>query len=884
VGRDIDDEIRFHLESRVAELTRQRFSPDDARERALREYGDLAASRDELARVDLNRLARDRWTLWADAILQDVAFTLRMFRHRPAFALTSTLVLALGIGANASMFGVIDRLLLRAPSGILDPAKVMQGRYLRTDRGVESAQDAFSLPMYLDLRATSGAFDDVAAYTSATLAVGRGPDARSVQAMKVTAGYFHTLGVQPRLGRFFGADEDGVPAPNVVVLSYPYWQREFESDPAALGRTVSIGDARFTIVGVAPVGFTGVDFDRVDMWLPLTADVTPAQYDAWKHSRNGFWLLTVMRLAPGSTRAASAAAATRMLRANMRADGISDQRLAEQRPAIGLVSELPSEARAGDNGARVAALLGAVSLLVILIACANVANLQLARAIARRREIAVRIALGVSRWRLIGQLLTESVVIALVGGVIGLVVAYWGSVFVRRSLLASSDLAGAAVIDARVLAYTAAASIVAGMLSGLVPALQAGRASIVTELKDGVRDTGGQRSRARTLLLLVQTALSVVLLVGAGLFVRSLREIDVLPLGLEPNRVLVATIGTQGTSYTNADLTQAYARLLARAQTLPEVSSAALASTLPFSTSWAVHVRIPGRDSIPRVADGGPYINEISPDYFRTVGTNILRGRGFTASDQATSPRVVVVNESMARLWWPGEDPIGKCLLIGDDTLPCVQIVGVAENARRQEIIESTSLQYFIPLAQGVNKNASPALLVRPRAGASAAAESLRREISSAIPNLPYLSMSSMEALVALQKRSWRLGATMFTALAGLALVLAAVGLYSVLAYDVAQRTRELGVRMAMGARSADVMGLVLGRGVRTAFLGGMVGLIAALLGGRWVAPLLFRTSPRDPTIIGAALLIVIVVALLAATLPARRALGVDPIEALRAD
>jgi putative ABC transport system permease protein len=269
---------------------------------------------------------------------------------------------------------------------------------------------------------------------------------------------------------------------------------------------------------------------------------------------------------------------------------------------------------------------------------------------------------------------------------------------------------------------------------------------------------------------------------------------------------------------------------------------------LPFYTSWAVQVRIPGRDSVPRVRDGGPYINEVTPGYFATVGTRILRGRGFTDSDQARSPRVTVVNESMARIWWPNEDAIGKCIQIGGDTMPCSEVVGIVENARRQSIIEDTSLQYFIPGTQSVSTNASFVLLVSP------------------------------------QKRSWQLGATMFTALGGLALVLAAVGLYSVLAYDVAQRTREFGVRVAMGARGADVMRLVLARGLRTALVGGMIGVGVAVVAGRWVAPLLFRTSPTDPAVIGVVVIGVVFVALMAALIPAKRALSVDPIEALRAE
>ena len=885
IRRDIDDEILFHIDSRIHELVAQGMSPADARERAFRQYGDLGASRHELARVDRRRLERDRWAAWLGALRQDVAFSLRTFRVRPTFAFACVLVLGLGIGANATMFGIIDRLLLRAPPYIADPANVMEGRFLRTDRGVVNAQDAFSFAMYLDLRNTAGAFSDVAAYESEDLPIGRGADARSVPAMKVTASYFRTLGVRPRLGRFFAPEDDGAPtAPNVAVISYPYWRREFNADPQVLGRALPIGDAQFTIIGVAPPGFTGVDFDRVDLWIPLTAGVSAAQYDGWMHSRNGYWLLTVMRVAPGATRAAATAAATRTLRASMQADGTSDEKLAEQRPSIGLISVLPSEARAGETSARVATLLGAVSLIVMLIACANVANLQLARGIARRREIAVRLALGVSRRRLLGQLLTESIVLAVAGGIAALFVAYWGSGFVRRVLLGASDLGGAPTIDGRVLAYTAIASVLVGLLSGVVPALHAGRASITAELKDGARDGASHRVRARSVLLFAQTILSVVLLIGAGLFVRSLRRIDALPLGLEPSRVLVAHVETQGTRQSRAAVNELYGRLLQAMRESPEVRSAALATSLPFYTSWAVRVRIPGRDSVPRVRDGGPYINEVTPGYFETVGTRILRGRGFTESDQASSPRVTLVNESMARVWWPNEDAIGKCIQIGADSMPCSEVVGIVENARRQSIIEDTSLQYFIPRTQSVSKNASLVLFVRPRGDLAAATSGIRRQMQDAVPNLPFVSVNPLEGLVSPQKRSWRLGATMFTALGGLALVLAAVGLYSVLAYDVAQRTREFGVRVAMGARGADVMGLVLARGLRTAIIGGLIGVAAALLAGHWVAPLLFQTSPRDPAVIGAVLFGVVVVALIAALVPARRALSVDPIEALRAD
>jgi predicted permease len=348
--------------------------------------------------------------------------------------------------------------------------------------------------------------------------------------------------------------------------------------------------------------------------------------------------------------------------------------------------------------------------------------------------------------------------------------------------------------------------------------------------------------------------------------------------------VLVAKVETQGVQQTAAEVKQLYQRLLASMQDAPEIQAAALATSLPFYTSWAVKVRIPGRDSIPRVHDGGPYINEVTPGYFATVGTRILRGRGFTESDQTTSSRVTVVNESMARIWWPNENAIGKCIQIGGDTMPCSVVVGIVENARRQTIIEETSVQYFIPATQSVSKTASFVLLVRPRGDLTAATTGVRRRLQQAVPNLPFVTINPLEQLVLPQKRPWRLGATMFSVLGGLALVLAAIGLYSVLAYDVAQRTREFGVRVAIGAQSADVMRLVLARGLRTAVIGGLIGVGVALVGGRLIAPLHFQTSPRDPMVIGVVLGTLMVVAFMAAFIPARRALAVDPIEALRAE
>ena len=883
---DVDDEIRFHIESLVAELMGRGVPEPEARRRALERYGDLGESRAELLRVDRARAARQGRAAAVETLVHDLFFAMRVFRSRPGFAIACTFVLALGIGANATMVAVVDRLLLRPPSNVADPRNVMSVGFLRTQDARVNSQDALSFPMYLDLKATPGVFSDVAVYSATSLAVGNGADARSVAGNKISGSYFRLLGARPHLGRFFTPEEAGEPtAANVAVVSYAYWRRALDADMHALGRKLPIGNAQFTIVGVAPKGFNGVGSGPIDVWIPLTAGITPAEYASWTTSRNGYWLLGIVRLDNGVSRELASAAATRQLRSSLRREGVSEDRIATQRPGIGLVSVLPSEARAGDPRARVAVLLAAVSFLVLLIACANVANLQLARGMARRREIAVRIALGVSRGRLLAQLLTESVVLAVAGGAASLLVAWWGSTFVRRVLLGSSDLAGDWPVDLRVLAYTFVASIGVGLLSGLVPALQSGRPSITAELKEGPREGGSLRTRARTLLLVAQTMLSVLLLVGTGLFVLSLRRIEGLRLGLEPRRTLVASIQTSGTSYTDTEQRLLYQRLLETAKQDPGMQFAALATTLPFYSSWAVRVRVPGRDSLPRVADGGPYLYEVSPEYFQTVGMRILRGRSFTSADHAAAPRVVIINESLARLWWPNESALGKCMRIGADTMPCSEIVGISENSRRESVIEDVTVQYFVPLAQAIpRRNVSFVLLARPRSDAAAAAEPFRRVLQRAAPNLPYVRVHPLEELVAPQKRSWRLGATMFAAFGGLALVLAAVGLYSVLAYDVAARTRELGVRVAMGAETWDVMRLVFAGGLRVAALGGVSGLVVAFAAGRFVEPLLFQTSPHDPLILASALAVVLVVSLLAAFLPARRALLVNPIVALKGE
>jgi predicted permease len=703
--------------------------------------------------------------------------------------------------------------------------------------------------------------------------------------MRVSANYFATLGVRPALGRLFVADDDGNPvAPRVAVVGYGFWQRHFGGDRTVVGRSLPLGDGQYTVVGVAPERFVGLDQSAIDLWIPLTAGVPADEVAKWHEGRQAFWLRVVGRLRPGVAPAAGETDASATLRAGDRRAAVSPTWIAERNPRVRVLSALPRHARAGDADAKVAVLLGAVSFLVLLLACANVANLLLARGIRRRREIAVRLALGVGRGRLVRLLVLESLVLAALGGAAAVVVARWGGELVRRVLFGGVEWVDSPV-DSRVLAYTALAALGAGVLAGLAPALQSIRPELAGALKEGTREGRVHRSRTRRVLLLVQAALTVVLLVGTGLFVRSLRRIETLPLGMDVNGVLLATLSLGGTSYERPEIQEIYRRLEQAARAMPGVRSAAVATSVPFSTAWAEEVRVPGRDSLPLTRSGGPYFNAVTPEFFDAIGTRVLRGRGFADADRGGRQRVAVVNETLARLWWPNESPLGKCIKVGGDTMPCAEIVGVVENARRFQLLEDESVQFFIPLEHAPSYLQPGALFVRPaRDDPESLAGPLRRQLQSLIPNLPYVSVEPFRDRVSPQMRSWRLGATMFGAFGVLALSLAAVGLYGVLAYDVSQRTHEIGVRVALGAQRHDVSRLVVWDGLRIVVAGGAIGFGIALVAGQLVAPLLFRTSPQEPAVFGIVGLVVLVVALMATVVPAWRAGRVDPVVALRGD
>ena len=879
--REMEEEMRHHLELRAADYASAGMSDAEARAAAVRRFGNRASLQEQRrSAVGFPSLE----TLW-----QDARYTARSLAASRGFTAMVVVTLGLGIGANAAMFGIIDRLLLRGPEHVVDPERVVRVySTTRDDAGRESTGNTFPYAFVAEMRNVGG-FERVAGYTSGTATTGRGTDARPLAVGRVTWDFFPLLGVRPALGRFFRPEEDRPPrGENVVVLDGGYWERAFGADSGVLGRTLEVSGTSYTIIGVAPKGFTGAELERRDVWMPLSAQGPRAGPD-WATSWNVWWVRVLARLKRGETPERASQEATAVHRRAY--PGPPDYTIAGASLSV-------RPMRFDDAGREppemaVARWLVGVAAVVLVVACANAGNLVLARTLRRRREVAVRLALGISRGRLVRLLLAESVALSLAGGAAGLLIAAGGGRFIRATLLPSVAW-DATPIDGRVLTLTAVAALVTGLVVGLVPAVHGSRPDLTTALKAGAREGGAQRSRLRTTLTVIQAALSVVLLVGAGLFVRSLWNVRSLHLGIQPDRVLAVDVAESwiagrtdlaqlDESRAMAHVRDLYARALERVRGIPGVEAASLTIGTPFQTSFSVQTKAEGWDSLPQLPGRGPYVSAVSSDYFRTVGTRLLRGRVFTPADGPSRERVAIVNETMARTLWPGRDAIGRCIVI--DAQPCSRIVGVVEDARRFQVThEDAAMQYYIPLGQE-NGIGGTMLLIRPTGSTAAMAETVRRAVQGLEPGIGYLAIHTLqEAGVDPQIRPWRLGATMFAVFGGLALLVAAIGLYSLIAYLVAQRTHELGVRMALGARAADIARMVMGRGVGAAATGVAIGVVLAVALGRLVQPLLFRISPRDPAVLFVVAATLLACAVLASLVPTWRAMRVDPVTALRAE
>ena len=891
IGRQVDDEIRFHIEERTEQLIAAGLRPDEARASAERMFGDMDRTRQFLLASTRRREGRMQRSERVARIAQDARYAFRQMRRERGFTLVAVMTLAIGIAANAIMFGVVDRLLLRPPAHVRDADRVRRVMVTRWVRGSGELVAEVSYRRFVEVRNAVRDVADVAAVGSGYTMVGRGADAERVVGGYASHNFFALTGVQPVIGRFFTPDEDQPPdGTKVAVLGHALWMRRFGGDRAALGQSIRFGSADFTIVGVAPRDFAGLGLQPIDVWVPATAIRTDMDWlePDWWNAHNFSWATMIARLRPGVTPERATAALTAAYAHSVAVEGTEFPQRAwprdAQAPRTELTSLLAARGPNPSDIARISMWLAGVAAIVLLIACANVANLLLVRGLQRRREIAVRLALGAGRGRLLAQLLVESLILAAFGGAAGLLLAHWAGSAIRGILMPSAAWSGA-LQDPRVLAFTAVATLATGIFAGVVPALQSSRPDLTSSLKTGTREGGGRASRLRGILLVAQAALAVVLLVGAGLFVRSLHNIRTAELGIDASRLLIAEIDYRGAEPPTVEGRAAHnAVVLDALRQTPGVEAATTSLSIPFNRSASTRLATIHSDSAQK--EGRFLMNGVGPDYFRTMGMEVVRGRPLTNEDRAGSPNVVVVTESMAAKLWPGENALGQCLRVGGPDSPCSEVVGIARNTVHDDLTGvGETMQYWFPESQRQGNNGGvSAYFARVRGEPGQILDNVREAMQAELSGDASVRVRAFGELIEPEQRPWRLGATMFTAFGLLALLIAAIGLYGVIAYQVGQRTHEIGVRMALGARSGDLTRMVLWEGLRLTMIGLALGAVAAAASGRWVAPLLFGVSPFDPAVYAGVVATLLVVAIVACLVPAMRAAGVDPSSALRAD
>jgi predicted permease len=915
IAQDVDDELRFHTNMRIAELVARGLSEEDARRAVAERLGDLDAAAAECVRLSEARERRARGAALFDALRDDLRYALRGLRARPGFAAAVIVTLALGIGANAAVFSLVDRLLFRSAPLLREPSRTHRlfVSYPNLNDDGSFVVDAVPYVRLRDLAASSPSLQRLAGYAVSRVVVGEPSEERDVAIAGVTPTFFDFFDAPPALGRYFDQRDDAPPSGMpVVVLSYASWQRDYGGRDDVLGATLRLGGATYTVIGVAPRRFAGLWPDAPPAALiPLSSYA--AAFDNrgrggltwWTSYDFGASVNVLLTRKQGVSIAQMSAELTRGVRARW-GDGIAK---GPADPTAVVASTLSARGPEQSSESRVAALVGAMALVVLLIAGANVASLLLARALRRRREVAVRLALGISRRRLVAQLFTESILLASLGGAAGLLIARWAGPALRSMfLMPGADTP--VMTDARTLAFVGVAVVLLGILSGLAPVWQARSLDVTRFLRIGAREGTLQRSRARAGLLVVQAALSVLLLVAAGLFVRSLGRVRNVDLGFDADSVLVVQATIRGVKLDSARGIELWNRLAERARGAPNVEHAALAQGLPFTccSSTANVVRPPDMDAarfskLPEIQQ-----NSVTPDYFATLRTRIVRGRGIDSTDDATAPGVVVVSDRLARTLWPRTDAIGQCLTMRTfkpanrppgmkgprwlDIDRCFTVVGIAADITQLSLTDDPKLSVYFAYAQQLSgrigdgaATARRALLaIRTRDQDAHSAESLRALLQSEMPDGSYVTVTPFADVVRAQMRSWQLGATIFVAFGVLAMLLAAVGLYSVIAYNVTQRAHEMGVRRALGAQTVDVLRLVVTQGMVLGGTGVAVGAALAFATAERIAPLLFDVSPRDPLVFGSVIAMMLGVTFAASLIPARRAMFVDPTTALRSE
>jgi predicted permease len=895
----VDDERAFHLDMRTQRLIACGMPPEAARREALRQFGDVDSVRNDCVTYDEERERTMRRRNYSEELLQDLTYALRTLRRNLGFSLVVVLTLALGIGANTAIFTLIDAVLLRPidvrhPESLVavgDPARV-------TSLSQGSPRfDLLSYPLYQAVRNRASAFQGV-------LASGRadrvelgidGKQAERARGRYVSGNFFSVLGVPAALGRTFGPEEDAAPgASPVVVISHDYWERRFASDPRAVGKKILINDVPMTIVGVARDGFRGEVVDiAYDVWLPITMQPVLMPHERFLDDWTTSWLLLLGRLKPGATVEQAKSEVKTIIKQTI-SDNVSAYKFSSPANVLAAISDEKFFVQDGARGfsrmrstfhAPLLILMGGVSLLLLMV-CANVANLLLARAIARGREIGVRLALGAGRARLVRQLLTESLVLAIAGAAGGLLVASWGSRLLVTLALEASRVPIDLRLDLPILTFTLVLSLGAVALFGLAPAIRASRVDLATTMRaqaralsGGLGAATGRRMPAAKLLIAAQVALSVVLLTGAALLVRSLRALESQPMGLDREHLLIVDLdfGTRG--YPLARRNAVVQELAAGFQRIPGVVAASYSENGIFSgTESQSTITIEG--FTPRVAQDSQVAYDIvGPHYAAALGARLLQGRDIDASDNIPSAPVALINETMARFYFPGASPSGKWIRSDTTTM---RIVGVIADVQDHSLRATPVRRYYAPLLASQEEPSSIRFELRTAGDPSAIGPEVRRFVASTDARLPIDGVDPLTRLTHQSVREERLLARLATGFGIGALLLAAIGLYGVMTYAVTRRTGEIGLRVALGARRSEVVSLVVRDALSVVVLGFVVGLPVALGILRFLRAQLHGVEATDPLSLGLALSVLLVSALVAVTLPALRASRVSPIVALR--
>jgi predicted permease len=891
--REMDDELSFHIEKYADDLMRCGLSCEEAQRRARVEMGGIAVQKEKI---------RASWGTRAwDDLLADIRYALRNFAKTPGFTAIAVISLALGIGANTVIFGVTKHILLdrltaykpeelrlfawtSAKKSVVHGSWGMRrltpdGKYLST---------SFTYPAYQQLRAQNRVLDDVFAFKEfPRLTATIGEQSEAVSAQMVSGNYYRALGVRPALGRAIEDSDDGAPGSSpVAVISDEFWTRRFGRSPNIVGQTIQLNLTPVTIIGVNPKGFTGAAStqEAPDVILPfsMAAIATPVwtkkplltDPDLW-------WVLVMGRVKPGVPDEQARAALDVVLNAAVRSTATIGKD--EAVPSLVLQDGSRGENQASRMFSKPAYVLMALAGFVLLLACANLANLLLARASSRQREISVRLALGAGRSRILRQMFTESLLLSLAGGAAGLALGYCGRNVIPR-LLSSTWQASTTDIqfDWKIFGFTAAISILTGLLFGLAPAWQASRTQVSSGLKDNAQSVT-QRSRNVTgkTIVVVQVALSMMLLVGAGLFVRTLMNLNGSHLGFRPDGILLFNLQPPRTRYSAPKDLAFYHRVEERLASVPGVDAVTLSSIALISNSISDRDFVPdGLPKKPNDEEQSANVMSVGKDFFSTMGIPIVAGRAFSKTDTETSPLVAIVNQKLVQEFFPSNiNPIGRTFKQDDQH---ITIVGICGDAKYNSLRDDPPATFYLPYRQELNGRQSMTYEISTRMKPAAIVPALRSAIVSLDKDVPLLDVRTQQEQIDDTTKEERIFASLTSGFGVLALILACIGIYGIMAYSISRRTNEIGIRMALGAQPGRVMRMVLGEAWWTALIGVVAGLGAALAMGRLITSMLYGLKPWDPVTLGVAALLLVVVALAASWIPARRAAGVEPMEALR--